>query len=202
MAYIWEQHGLFRLSFFFWEWTLDIHISQPLNKESFECVKYTSSSLFKPFLNTPPKRNKDKKNKDQRQNKEHSVGEHGAYGSETKSQLCLHIYFWGKTKQKNLCSPMYSGRHYLYIPGIYTMQPLEGHAAYIIKQEGLGGGRAQQHHHNQAPGHSRKSASQSETKGVWYLWRSETASQALHPLSSLYTEEEQFMELFLRWSDI
>lgn len=46
------------------------------------------------------------------------------------------------------------------------MQPLEGCAAYIIKQEGPGGGRAQQHHHNQAPGHSRKSASQSETKGV------------------------------------
>lgn len=27
---------------------------------------------------------------------------------------------------------------YIYIPGIYTMQPLEGCAAYIIKQEGLG----------------------------------------------------------------
>lgn len=28
------------------------------------------------------------------------------------------------------------------------------------------------------------------------LWRFEAASQALRPLSSLYTEEEQFMELF------
>lgn len=84
------------------------------------------------------------------------------------SCVCIYIFEekQNKTKQKNLCSPMYSGRHYLYIPGIYTMQPLEGHAAYIIKQEGPGGGRAQQHHHNQAPGHSRKSASQSETKGV------------------------------------
>lgn len=33
---------------------------------------------------------------------------------------------------------MYSGGHILHIPSIYTMQPLEGCAAYIIKREGLG----------------------------------------------------------------
>lgn len=35
-------------------------------------------------------------------------------------------------------------------------------------------------------------------KGVWYLWRSEAASQALRPPSSRHTEEEQFMELSLK----
>ena len=77
------------------------------------------------------------------------------------------------------------------------MQPLEGCAAYIIKQEGLGVKVHARRHHSQAPRHSRKTTSQSETKGVWYLWRSEAASQALRPPSSMFTEEEQFMELLL-----
>lgn len=66
-------------------------------------------------------------------------------------QLYLHIFVLGERGKKveDLYSPMYSGRHIIfiyiyiyvyviYIPGIYTMQPLEGCAAYIIKQEGQG----------------------------------------------------------------
>lgn len=68
----------------------------------------------------------------------------------------------------------------------------------IHHQTGGPGCRGAHHHPNQALRHSRKSTSLSEMKGVWYLWRSEAASQALRPLSLRYTEEEQFMELFLK----
>lgn len=78
--------------------------------------------------------------------------------------LYLHIYIFEKIRlEKYLCSPMYSGGHTVFdIPGIYTMQPLEGCAAYISKWEGLD----VQEPNNQAPRHSRGSTSQSEMKGV------------------------------------
>lgn len=152
--------------------------------------------LFKPFLNISFQKSK---------NKEHSVSEHGINGSETKKgQLYLHIYIFEKQNNlENLCSPMYSGRHiiflyiYIYIYTWYLHDAATRGLRSIHHQTGGPGcgGAQHHHHHNQALRHSRKSTSQSETKGVWYLWRSEAASQALRPPSSPYTEEEQFMEL-------
>lgn len=131
-------------------------------------------------------------------NKEHSVSKHSDNESKTKKgQYCICIYIFEKISlEKYLCSPMYSGGHIIYT--WYLHDAATRGLRSIHHQTGGPGRRGAHRRHNQALRHSRKSTSQSETKGVWYLWRSEAASQALHPPSSLYTEEEQFMELFLK----
>lgn len=57
-----------------------------------------------------------------------------------KDQYCICIYIFEKKKKalRNIYVALCTAADILYIPGIYMMQPLEGCAAYIIKQEGLG----------------------------------------------------------------
>lgn len=138
MAYIREQHGMFSLSSF-WKWTLEI--SQIHQSTTTQIIIWLSQihrqCLLKPFLTHSYKKIIKVKTKS-------IVSEHCDKESKTKKgQYCICIYIFEKISlEKYLYSPMYSDRHityiYIYIPGIYTMQPLEGCAAYIIKQEGLG----------------------------------------------------------------
>lgn len=112
-------------------------------------------------------------------------------------QYCICIYVSEKISlEKYLCSPMYSGGHT--VCTWYLHNAATRGLRSIHHQTGGPGCRGALYHHNQALRHSRKSTSLSEMKGVWYLWRSEAASEALRPPSSRYTEEEQFMELFLK----
>lgn len=119
---------------------------------------------------------------------------------------CICIYLSGKEKKKDqedLRSPMYSGRHIFIEVYIYLVFTQCNHWRAAQHTSSNGRARAWKCTAPPAPpqealGHSRKSTSQSETKGVRYLWRSEAASQAFRPLSSLCTEEEQFMELFIK----
>ncbi len=46
--------------------------------------------------------------------------------------------FLKKLALRNIYVALCTAADILYVPGIYTMQPLEGCAAYIIEQEGLG----------------------------------------------------------------
>lgn len=112
-------------------------------------------------------------------------------------QYCICIYISEKISlEKYLCSPMYSGGHT--VCTWYLHNAATRGLRSIHHLTGGPGCRGALHHHNQALRHSRKSTSLSEMKGVWYLWRSEAASEALRPPSSRCTEEEQFMELFLK----
>lgn len=137
--------------------------------------------------------------------KEHSVSERSDNESKTKQkkgQYCICIYiFLEKLAWRNiyvaLCTAADILYIYIYIYTWYLHDAATRGLRSIHHQTGGPGCRGAHRRHSQALRHSRKSTSLSETKGVWYLWRSEAASQALRPPSSLYTEEEQFMELFL-----
>lgn len=113
------------------------------------------------------------------------------------SILYLHIYFWKKLALRNIYVALCTAADIFYIYTWYLHDAATRGLRSIHHQTGGPGCRGAHRHHSQALRHSRKSTSLSETKGVWYLWRSEAASQALRLPSSLYTEEEQFMELFL-----